>query len=196
MCDELTFAGVGGGGALCVPCVVSKVIVVTVFCIVVFLGGSGKLNGIPNTSTLTSVVKLKYKAVTIFSCVFLFCAGDFVVGEHGGRMKVCGVLNVRGHRVTEILVVRALAMTLTTVMSKVVTNVLFSGLVVVFLCEVVGVGTRVSFTMSANTIMGAVLVFKILCFLALVCGLVRIGLTGPVRLLHNNGINRGRPGDG
>lgn len=193
---QLTGGGLGGGGSLCIPCVITKVVAILVFCVVVFVGGDTKLRGVHKTCCVAAVVSFNIVIMNIFSCVCVFCAGDFVDGEHGGRVKVCGVLKVRGQRVTGILTVRAIFATFISVIKNVITKVLFSGLTLVLVCQVLKVRIAVRFSIPPSTIGGAILIFNVLCVVALFCGLVRVGLTGPIRLLQNDDIKRGRPGAG
>lgn len=193
----LTIRGVQGGQDACIPCVLAYVFYVTVVCVVRFLQSYPALRGtIPRTTRIEVVMKANRIIIKVFYIVFLVCDGDFLVGRERGRVKLCGVLKLRGNRVKGIVFLRADVASLLSLATKVKVNVLKDGLSLLLLFHFLRIPTILKFCISVAKVLFYVTKFKKVFLIVLTLGLAEMEVGGPVRLLENKGAKRGRPQTG
>lgn len=163
--------------------------IIAIFYIMMYVATNKGLSKMAGTQYIGMLLALGCVIIAMFSLIFLFYINSFLMKR---RTREIGLYNILGMEKKHIGRILFLENCITTVISLVVGllgGILFSKLVFMIYCKIVGVDTPLSDVVSVSGVITTVVLFSIFFLLILLRNQMTVKLAKPVELLQ--GGNKG-----
>lgn len=175
------------------PFLLTCIATTALFYILCFLTFNQGMNVMYGGSILQSLLGLGCVIIGLFSAVFLFYTNSFLMKRRQKELGLYSILGMGKGNITGVLFFETLFVFLISLLLGLALGILFSKLMLLLLCKLVGFGVPFGFEISQKGLIYSGALFSGIFLLILLSNLVRIRLSKPIELLRGGNVGEREP---
>lgn len=161
-----------------------------ILCFLTFNDGMADMYGGP---ILRSILSFGCVIIGLFSAIFLFYTNNFLMKRRQKELGLYNILGMGKGNIAGVLFFETLFVFLISLVGGLGLGILFSKLMLLLLCKLVGFGVPFGFEISTQGLVYSTALFSGIFLLILLSNLVRIRLSKPIELLHGGNVGEREP---
>lgn len=175
------------------PFLLTCIATVALFYILCFLTFNEGIDVMFGGSFLQSLLGFGCIVIALFSAVFLFYTNSFLMRRRQKELGLYNILGMGKGNIAGVLSFETLFVFLVSLILGLALGVLFSKLMLLLLCRLVGFGVPFGFEFSTQGFLYSTALFAGIFLVILLSNLVRIRLSRPIELLHGGNVGEREP---
>lgn len=144
-------------------------------------------------SILQSLLGFGCVIIGLFSTVFLFYTNSFLMKRRQKELGLYNILGMGKGNIAGVLFFETLLVFLISLLLGLALGILFSKLMLLLLCRLIGFGIPFGFEISTQGLLYSTALFSGIFLLILLSNLLRIRLSKPIELLHGGNVGEREP---
>ncbi len=175
------------------PYVLASVGIIAMFYIIWFLATNAGLQQLIGAQYISLVMGLGGVIIGLFSIVFLFYINSFLMKRRRKEIGLYNILGMEKRHIGRILFMENLMTSVFSIVVGLACGILFSRLVFLLVCKILGATTPIRFGISGISIIATIAVFGVIFLLILLRNQMRIHLSKPIELLTGSNTGEKEP---
>lgn len=175
------------------PYVLASVGIIMMFYIMCYLAFNKGLASLVGAEYISFIMVLGCVIIGIFSFIFIFYINSFLMKRRNKEIGLYNILGMEKKHIGKILFTENLITSLFSIVAGLLIGVLFSKLVHMILCKIMGVSIPIVFNISWIGVVFTAIFFGALFLLVLLRNQMKIHLAKPIELLHGSSVGEQEP---
>jgi putative ABC transport system permease protein len=175
------------------PYVLASIGIIAMFYIIWYLATNSGLKNLTGAEYITAIMALGGIIIGIFAVIFLFYINSFLMKRRSREIGLYNILGMEKRHIGKILFAENLIVSTFSILAGLICGVLFSRLVFLIVCKIMGATTPIRFGISAISIMVTVITFGAVFLLILLRNQMKIHLSKPIELLSGSNTGEREP---
>lgn len=175
------------------PYLLTCIATTALFYILCFLTFNEGMSTVFGGSTLQVLLGFGCVVIALFSLIFLFYTNSFLMKRRQKELGLYNILGMGKGNIAGVLFFETLLVFLISLILGLGLGVLFSKLMQLLLCKIVGFAVPFGFSVSTQGLVYSLALFSGIFLLILLSNLVRIRLSKPIELLRGGNVGEREP---
>ena len=179
--------------SLYLPYLISGITTVAMFYLMMFLNNNPGMGKIPGATALVTIMGFGVVIVTIFSYIFVFYTNSFIIKRRKKEIAIYNILGMEKRHIAKLLSLETVFVAVIAIVGGIAFGILCSKLILMILYRLLDITESVTFYITQDGIVAAILIFALLYILTLVYNLLQIKLANPMELLRGSNAGEREP---
>lgn len=175
------------------PYVLASVGIIMMFYIMCYLATNKGLTSMAGAEYISFIMALGCVIIGIFSFIFIFYINSFLMKRRNKEIGLYNILGMEKKHIGKILFTENLITSVFSIVAGLLTGILFSKLVHMILCRIMGISIPIVFNVSWLGVALSAVFFGVLFLLVLLRNQMKIRLAKPIELLHGSSVGEQEP---
>lgn len=185
MYSRLAATGIRKNGRSYVPFILTAALMISIFYIIAFLGGSPMLNRMVGGSGMVLILQIGMVVMGIFSAIYLFYTNSFLIKRRKKEFGLYNILGLGKRQIAKILLRETFFVYLIAEILGLALGVLFSKLAEMLAMKMLRGNVSYDFYIDFKAILIALVLFAAIFAVILVNSLRQLFFSRPIELLHS-----------
>ncbi len=178
---------------LYIPYIFTCVLSVVMFYVMMSLGQDPAVKKMFAGESLSLIMRMGTFVVGLFVCVFLLYSNGFLMKRRQREFGVFNILGMEKRHLSHVLFLETMMVAAGSVVLGVLFGMLFSKIMFLLLCKIIGQKNVFGFFVSGKAILVTAFVFAVIHFLIYLKSRRKIRTSQPIELLHGSSVGEREP---